>query len=126
MVLSTSVQLDVTGGRAAGTLTLHQGEDATFAVEECDAWGPRIAAWKPGKIRRRLKASAASWRSWSDLHQRYEGPLRELVHHSGLVLQGLTYARTGAMVAAPTTSLPEGVRSGRTWDYRFTWVRARA
>jgi GH15 family glucan-1,4-alpha-glucosidase len=49
--------------------------------------------------------------------------LRELVHHSGLVLRGLTYARTGAMVAAPTTSLPEGVRSGRTWDYRFTWVR---
>jgi GH15 family glucan-1,4-alpha-glucosidase len=123
VVLSTSVRLDVTGGRATGTRTLHQGEDATFAVEECDAWGPRIAAWKPRKIRRRLAACAASWRSWSDLHQRYEGPLRELVHHSGLVLRGLTYARTGAMVAAPTTSLPEGVRSGRTWDYRFTWVR---
>jgi GH15 family glucan-1,4-alpha-glucosidase len=45
------------------------------------------------------------------------------VHHSGVVLQGLTYARSGAVVAAPTTSLPEGVGSGRTWDYRYTWVR---
>ena len=45
------------------------------------------------------------------------------MHHSGVVLQGLTYARSGAVVAAATTSLPEGVGSGRTWDYRYTWVR---
>lgn len=67
--------------------------------------------------------SEVSWRSWSALHQKYEGPLRDLVHHSGVVLQGLTYRRSGAVVAAATTSLPEGVASGRTWDYRYTWVR---
>ena len=80
-------------------------------------------AGDPARSRRRI---SKAWRSWSELHQRYEGPYRELVHHSGVVLQGLTHARTGAMVAAATTSLPEGVGSGRTWDYRFTWVRTRA
>lgn len=63
------------------------------------------------------------WRSWSALHQAYQGPYAELVHHSGRVLQALTYAPTGAVVAAPTTSLPEEPGGGRNWDYRYTWVR---
>ena len=63
------------------------------------------------------------WRSWSALHQAYKGPWRDLVQHSGRVLQALTFAPTGAIVAAPTTSLPEAVGGGRNWDYRYTWVR---
>ncbi|MBA3529492.1 MAG: glycoside hydrolase family 15 protein [Propionibacteriaceae bacterium] len=123
LVLSTEADLHLSHAQATGTLTLSQGDELTFALQQCDAWGPGVNAWKPRKVRRRLEGTEASWRSWSSLHQNYEGPLRELVHHSGVVLQGLTYARSGAVVAAATTSLPEGVGSGRTWDYRYTWVR---
>lgn len=115
LVLSTEMELDVAEARVSGTVTLHAGQDLTFALEQCDAWGPTATRWKPRTVRRRLADAEAAWRSWSALHQRYEGPMRQLVHHSGVVLQGLTYARSGAVVAAPTTSLPEGVGSGRTW-----------
>ncbi len=101
---------------ASTTVTLTRGQELGFAVAQCDPWGSTPKPWTKRQFRRRLGATEAGWRSWSALHQRYDGPLRELVHHSGVVLQGL-------MVAAPTTSLPEGVGSGRTWDYRFTWVR---
>ncbi|MBA3780532.1 MAG: glycoside hydrolase family 15 protein [Nocardioides sp.] len=123
VVLSTQMDLDISEACATGMITLREGQELTFALGQCDAWGPAAKAWTPRKIRRRLKGTESSWRSWSVLHQRYRGPLRDLVHHSGVVLQGLTYARSGAVVAAATTSLPEGVGSGRTWDYRYTWVR---
>lgn len=123
LVLSTDMELEVAEARAFGTVTLHAGQDLTFALEQCDAWGKTAKRWKPSKVRSRLKDTESAWGSWSALHQRYEGPMRELVHHSGVVLQGLTYARSGAVVAPPPTSLPEDVGSGRTWDYRYTWVR---
>ena len=124
-VLSSNVELEVDRAASCARLSreLVEGQQWTFALEQCDAWGPEPTSWTPRQVRRRLAGTEASWQSWSQLHQRYEGPLCELVHHSGVVLRGLSYARSGAIVAAPTTSLPEGVGSGRTWDYRFTWVR---
>ena len=65
----------------------------------------------------------AGWESWSELHQAYVGPWRDLVHHSGRVLQSLSFAPTGAICAAATTSLPEVVGGSRNWDYRYAWVR---
>jgi GH15 family glucan-1,4-alpha-glucosidase len=123
LMLSSDVVMHVDQATASAVVTLKAGESRAFALQQRDAWGAEPAPWKARSVRRRLAATEASWRSWSGLHQRYDGPLRELVHHSGVVLRGLTYARSGAVVAAPTTSLPEGVGSGRTWDYRYTWVR---
>ena len=70
-----------------------------------------------------LDDTIAAWRSWSAMHQRYDGPYGELVHHSGRVLQALTFRPTGAIVAAATTSLPETTGGERNWDYRYSWVR---
>ena len=123
LILSTGVDLNLDGATASATVTVSEGGTLAFALQQCDAWAPRSKRWSARKVGRRLRSTEASWRSWSKLHQRYEGPHRELVLHSGVVLQGLTFARSGAVVAAPTTSLPEAVGGGRNWDYRFSWVR---
>ena len=95
LVLSTDVELDVAAATATTVVSLEAGQSLEFALEQGDAWGPEPARWKPRTIRRRLDATQKSWQSWSQLHQNYEGPLRDLVHHSGVVLRGLTYARSG-------------------------------
>ena len=123
VVLSTELDMEIDKATASAVVVVTEGEELGFALAQCGAWDPPSPVWSAREIRRGLAATEKAWRSWSELHQRYEGPYRELVHHSGVVLQALTDARTGAMVAAATTSLPEGVGSGRTWDYRFTWVR---
>jgi GH15 family glucan-1,4-alpha-glucosidase len=71
-----------------------------------------------------LDATVAGWRTWSRATRRLD-LAGESLHRSALVLKGLTYAPTGAMVAAPTTSLPEAKagRERRTWDYRYAWIR---
>ena len=71
---------------------------------------------------RKLDNTAAFWQRWS-AKVKYRGPYRGMVKRSALALKLLTHAETGAMIAAPTTSLPETIGGGRNWDYRFVWLR---
>jgi GH15 family glucan-1,4-alpha-glucosidase len=69
-----------------------------------------------------LDTTMRFWQTWSS-HTRYEGPYRAAVERSALAIKGLTDGKTGAVIAAATTSLPETIGGGRNWDYRYTWVR---
>ena len=123
LLLSTPVSFDVDGATATAQVRLAAGQAAVFALGHGQMAGPPLAPWTAEETTTRLEDTVEGWRSWSAIHQNYEGPWRELVHHSGRVLQALTFAPTGAIVAAPTTSLPETVGGERNWDYRYTWVR---
>ncbi len=96
---------------------LHTGEKAAFTLAtEDDAALPQLTPVDA------LKVTSDYWRKWSGKCT-YEGPYRDLVIRSALTLQLMTYAPSGAIVAAPTTSLPETFGGERNWDYRFTWIR---
>ena len=106
--------------RGAGSFGLSHGESATFVLE------PVVGAYEPLASQRRdaelADATVAYWRRWLS-QSRYTGRWREMVHRSALTLKLLTYQPTGAIVAAPTTSLPEQLGGERNWDYRHTWIR---
>jgi GH15 family glucan-1,4-alpha-glucosidase len=123
LMLSTSMSLHVEAGAARGLAVLGSGDELCLAVEYTEDWQRTLRPWTPKRIRAALKDTERGWASWSRRHQSYQGPFREQVWLSGLVMQALTYRPTGAIVAAPTTSLPEGQGTGRTWDYRYCWVR---
>jgi GH15 family glucan-1,4-alpha-glucosidase len=117
--LSTTVPLDVGDGivRAdpvivAGqherfTLTWHRSYEETPPVEDADSALARTETW---------------WREWSG-RCTYQGAYRDEVLRSLIAIKGMTSERTGAVIAAPTTSLPEDLGGVRNWDYRFCWLR---
>jgi GH15 family glucan-1,4-alpha-glucosidase len=119
--LGSSVDLTVKNGGVDAEFVLEPGESATFVLETMNG----DEAPKPfteDETRGDFEATVEYWRRWVS-HSRYRGRWRETVHRSALVLKLLTYQPTGAMVAAPTTSLPEQIGGGRNWDYRYTWIR---
>jgi GH15 family glucan-1,4-alpha-glucosidase len=123
LLLSGPADFRVDGATAIARLHVIAGQTVSFALAHGQMWEPPLAEWGADEIAARLDDTLEGWRSWSAIHQTYEGPWRDLIHHSGRVLQALTFAPTGAIVAAPTTSLPETVGGERNWDYRYAWVR---
>ena len=123
MLLSAASPLTIADGRLSGELTVSEGDSIVFGLHHRTSEEGAPKHYTPVELGRRLTDTVATWRSWARLHQRYVGPWQHLVHHSGRVLQALTFAPTGAIAAAATTSLPESVGGTRNWDYRYSWVR---
>jgi GH15 family glucan-1,4-alpha-glucosidase len=120
--LSTPCPLKVVNGAdVRAHFAVRAGETATFVLDSVET-GETPEPNSDAEISAELAATVAYWRDWLS-GCRYDGRWREMVHRSALTLKLLTYAPTGAIVAAPTTSLPEEVGGIRNWDYRYTWMR---
>ncbi len=122
-----ALSIDVSGlghtvDTARARFRLQAGARLEFALQYATP-GQRPVTWSARSIRHAMARTARAWRSWAQLHNRYRGPWADLVQRSGLVLRGLTFQPSGAVVAAPTTSLPESGSGGRNWDYRYCWTR---
>ena len=118
-VKDTGVTPERVGDGLRWTRTLREGEIGGVVLESMGGT-PRFVS--PEEVRELQDETARFWRGW--LHRStYTGRWREMVARSAMTLKLLTYAPTGAPVAAPTTGLPEQVGGERNWDYRYTWIR---
>jgi len=120
--LSTRYPLEIVdSGDVGARVELRPGETAAFVLDRLQPSEIPLP-YSEADIAAEFDTTAAFWRSWLS-RSRYNGRWRETVHRSALTLKLLTYAPTGAIVAAPTTSLPEELGGARNWDYRYTWMR---
>jgi GH15 family glucan-1,4-alpha-glucosidase len=118
--LDSRLPIQVQGGAARATFTLGEEETATFIFrDEADSGCPPLADLDPGAL---FQATVDYWHHWLS-RCAYQGRWREAVQRSALTLKLLTYEPTGAIIAAPTCSLPEEIGGVRNWDYRYSWIR---
>jgi GH15 family glucan-1,4-alpha-glucosidase len=118
--LSTSVSLQGQGLRTIADFVVRPGERVPFVFD----WFPSNTAPKPAvNPDVAFERCEEFWTSWSSRAVVEDGPYASIILRSLITLKALTYEPTGGIVAAPTTSLPEGIGGVRNWDYRFCWVR---
>ncbi|HJQ72323.1 MAG TPA: glycoside hydrolase family 15 protein [Actinomycetota bacterium] len=119
--LTTDLRVGFEGRAAVAHTTMKEGDRAFVALSwtDPDPAPPRDV----DEAAERLDRTEDFWRDWLNQGKFPDHPMRGALQRSALVLKGLTYAPTGALLAAATTSLPEHPGGRRNWDYRFTWVR---
>jgi alpha,alpha-trehalase len=116
--LTSSLRLGSIGGRCYGRTTLAEGETA-FVALSWDGGGPKTTE----EAESYCATTITFWRDWLSVGKFPDHPWRSYLERSALTLKGLSYAPTGAIMAASTTSLPETPGGERNWDYRYTWIR---
>ena len=120
--LSTDILLEQHEGGVLGAFVLNEGQSSTFSI---GVMGDDMVDYHPPSERESaalFEETVSYWRNWIS-QCTYKGRWREMVERSALVLKLLTYEPTGAIIAAPTCSLPEELGGVRNWDYRYTWIR---
>ncbi len=119
--LTADVPLEGHEGNLRGRFRVRKGQRLAF----CLAYAPPYDEADELSVGtgEAVRETVEGWHSWSALHQGYQGRHLKQVRRSALVLQGLTYQKTGAVVAASTTSLPEKLGGQLNWDYRYAWLR---
>src|SRR4051812_770922 len=121
-VLKSPYPMSRAGTGVVVEFTLESNQEAVFALRHRDGTADQSLEAEPVNGKALLDETVRYWRAWAG-RSRYRGRWREMVTRSALLLKLLTYLPTGAIVAAPTTSLPEEFGGVRNWDYRYTWVR---
>jgi alpha,alpha-trehalase len=119
LCMTTDLRIGFEGGRARARTTLRDGDTAFIALSWSEHGGPETY----DDAYHRLVFTADYWHEWLSHGEFPDHPWRTYLQRSALTLKGLTYAPTGAMVAAATTSLPETPGGERNWDYRYAWIR---
>jgi len=120
--LATEIQLRRDGDGVISDFILGEGESTTFVLRHLKNDDETDLCPGTEEAETAFRDTVAYWQRWLS-HCTYQGRWREMVHRSALALKLMTYKPTGALVAAPTTSLPEHIGGARNWDYRYTWLR---
>jgi len=123
-VLGLTSPIELNGRRrgVSAHFSLRPGQEITFLLRQTDSHSSQKPLEPNFDVEQAFQKTTQYWQQWLAAC-RYQGRWREMVQRSALTLKLLTFAPTGAIVAAPTTSLPELIGGGRNWDYRYTWIR---
>ncbi len=120
--LGSTISLQQEGNGVVAEFAIQEGHELTFSLQQVERIEACRGAISEDQADKLFRQTVAYWRQW--LSQcTYRGRWREMVQRSALTLKLLTFEPTGAIVAAPTCSLPEGIGGERNWDYRYTWIR---
>ncbi|HEV3278137.1 MAG TPA: glycoside hydrolase family 15 protein [Terriglobia bacterium] len=121
--VAATLPLHQQGSGVVSEFALEEGQTATFVLRMiADGEGDDLAPAREPECLDLLQRTIDYWQAWLS-RCNYHGRWREMVHRSALVLELLTYEPSGAVVAAPTCSLPERLGGVRNWDYRYNWIR---